>query len=277
MQIKPTYSEFSDPRLVAIYDTVNAIHEYKDFYVELASRLGATSIIDIGCGTGLLTYELSKQGHKLIAVEPSLPMIERTLERVYDSPIRFIHGGVESLDSLGALEDAGALDFDLAIMSGHVAQFFLDDADWSAALASIHKALRPGGHVAFECRNPVVQPWFVDTANLTNSAPDNHAHHIDWPSAVNRRQVTDPVVGAIEWWAQLLQVNGDRVSYEIHYLFTATGVELVSINELRFRSRVQLEQSLVDAGFVVENVYGNWDFSPADSASPEFIFLAARP
>ncbi len=273
MQAKPNYSEFSEPQLVAIYDTVNCIDEYKDFYIELAKKLSATTIIDIGCGTGLLTYELSKQGHKLIAIEPSLAMIERTLERVYDSPIRFIHGGVENLDSLGALEETKTLNADLAIMTGHVAQFFLNDADWQAALSSIYKALKPGGHFAFECRNPVVQPWFKESAAIDAT---NHAAHIDWPSATNRRTVHDQTAGDVEWWAQLIAVNGNRVSYEIHYFFPGTGDKLISINELRFRDRNQLEKSLVDAGFVIEKVFGNWDFSLADSMSPEFIFVAGR-
>jgi predicted RNA methylase len=51
----PTFSEFSDPRLVAIYDTVNPIAEYETFYLDLAAKLSASSIIDFGCGTGLLT------------------------------------------------------------------------------------------------------------------------------------------------------------------------------------------------------------------------------
>jgi hypothetical protein len=35
----PTFSEFSDPRLVAIYDTVNPIAEYETFYLDLAEKL----------------------------------------------------------------------------------------------------------------------------------------------------------------------------------------------------------------------------------------------
>ena len=72
----PTFSEFSDPRLVATYDTVNPIAEYKTFYLDLAAKLSASSIIDIGCGTGLLTCELSKRGHRLIGVEPSREMLD---------------------------------------------------------------------------------------------------------------------------------------------------------------------------------------------------------
>ena len=37
----PTFSEFSDPRLVAIYDTVNPIAEYETFYLDLAAHLSA--------------------------------------------------------------------------------------------------------------------------------------------------------------------------------------------------------------------------------------------
>ena len=39
-------------------------------------------------------------------------------------------------------------------MTGHVAQFFLTDEHWRAALTALHAALRPGGRLAFESRNP---------------------------------------------------------------------------------------------------------------------------
>ncbi len=39
-------------------------------------------------------------------------------------------------------------------MTGHVAQVIADDETWHKTLAAIHRALRPGGRVAFESRNP---------------------------------------------------------------------------------------------------------------------------
>ena len=50
--------------MVAIYDLLNPLAADSAFYLELAAELAATSIIDIGCGTGLLTCELAKRGHK---------------------------------------------------------------------------------------------------------------------------------------------------------------------------------------------------------------------
>src|SRR5918994_1245496 len=67
----PIFDEFSDPRLVEIYDTVNPIGEYEAFYLDLAAKLSAETIVDIGCGTGLLTCEWVQRGHRLIGVEPS--------------------------------------------------------------------------------------------------------------------------------------------------------------------------------------------------------------
>lgn len=296
------YSEFSDPRLVAIYDTVNPIGEYKTFYLELAAKLagdrGTLSIIDLGCGSGQLTCELAKQGHHLVGVEPSDAMLglarkratnelaeplaadsTRTSQSRSISPVKWLHGGAQNL---------GAFEADLAIMTGHVAQFFLEDESWQQALRSIHGALKPGGHLAFECRNPLVQPFLRASRQMAqresqiselvseNSDCSEQSEHIDWPSDTNRRKVFDPLAGAVEWWFQLLSVEGERVLYEIHYLFESSGEKAISVNELRFRSRDELQDSLIDAGFTVDCVYGNWDFQLADGDSPEFIFVARR-
>ena len=63
-------AEFDDPRLVAIYDAINAYGpgEQPDFYGDLAARLGARTIVDLGCGTGLLTRELARRGLSLIHI-----------------------------------------------------------------------------------------------------------------------------------------------------------------------------------------------------------------
>lgn len=120
----PNFNEFYDPRLVAVYDAVNPIAEYETFYVGLAAELSASAIIDIGCGTGLLTCELAKRGHRLIGVEPSKAMLDVARRRACGKRVEWIEGDALSL---------GALGVDLAIMTGHVAQFFLDDEGWHSA------------------------------------------------------------------------------------------------------------------------------------------------
>ena len=71
-------------------------------------------------------------------------------------------------------------------------------------------------------------------------------------------------------------MNDGIVSYENHYVFAATGEEIVVQNQLRFRTDEELTRSLAGAGFVVERLYGDWDRRPAGPTTPELIVVAIR-
>ncbi len=171
-------------------------------------------------------------------------MLEVARQSPCENKVNWIEGDALSLGDFNA---------DLAIMTGHVAQFHLQDEYWLKALKSIHKALRSGGYLAFESRNPAAQP-------RVNS----------------RKKINDPVAGEVDVWTEILEYKDDRITTELHYLFTKTGEELLSRNELKFRTHAEISQSLSEAGFSVENVFGDWDRSPASAESPEMIFVAKR-
>jgi SAM-dependent methyltransferase len=242
-------AQFSDRRLVAIFDIINSIEGYKGFYLDLARELAPRTILDIGCGTGLLTCELAKQGYHMVGVEPSAPLLVQARQRQGCENVEWIQGYVDKLNDVHG---------DLAIMTGHVAQFFLSDEAWQEALKSIHLALNLGGYVAFESRNPLIPPF------------------AGWPTADAPATVVDPVVGSIGWWVELLRSEDRKVRYELHYHFLRTGEEVVSTDELIFRSRDEIVQSLSQAQFYVEQVFGDWDRSPVGEAHPEMIFIASR-
>jgi SAM-dependent methyltransferase len=243
-------AEFSDPRLVAIYDTVNAYapETQPRFYAQLATELGATSIVDLGCGTGLITCELARQGYRLTAVDTAPAMLAIARRRSQGDQVQWIDGDVSCLGTPNA---------DLAIMTGHVAQFFLTDETWHAALTALRAALRPGGRLAFESRNPGAREWE------------------GWTRAA-RWSAHDPAAGRIDTWCEVDDVRDGIVSCRNHYAFAATGDELVSPNALRFRTEAELSQSLADAGFAVERVYGDWDRRPAGATTRELIVVVAR-
>jgi SAM-dependent methyltransferase len=245
------FREFTDPRMAAVYDALGPGRADTDFYLELAAELAASSIADIGCGTGLLACDLARRGHAVTGVDPAAAMLEVARHRPGAQRVRWIEGEASAL---------GPRTADLAIMSGHVAQVIADDERWQATLDATHEALRPGGRVAFESRDPDARGWEA------------------WTRRDSLRTADDGAGGEFEWWYEVTEVVGDgaRVRCEVHYKFLSTGEELVSDNELRFRTRTELTQALTDAGLTVERVFGDWDRRPPGPGRPEMIFVAVR-
>jgi SAM-dependent methyltransferase len=144
--------EFTEPRQVAIYDAVNSYDPgtQPEFYLGVAEEVSAEMVIDLGCGTGIITLEFAGRGYRIIGIDPSAVMLEVAREKTGADAVRWVQGGAGQLGTPGA---------DLTIMTGHVAQFILKDADWLEALAGVRRALRGGGYLAFECRDPRAREW----------------------------------------------------------------------------------------------------------------------
>ena len=72
-------AEFTDPRLVAAYDTLNVYEPdtQPDFYLELAREGRASTVIEVGSGTGLVLTHLALAGIDVIGLEPAERMLER--------------------------------------------------------------------------------------------------------------------------------------------------------------------------------------------------------
>jgi len=247
------FEEFHDPRLVALYDVWGVGREDTAFYLALAEEIGAASVLDVGCGTGQITCALAERGYAVTGVDPAGPMLDVARARPGGDLVRWIEGDASAYEGAPV---------DLAIMTAHVAQVIHHDPTWHATLDGIARAIRPGGHLAFESRNPEVEGWRA----WSSEAPHRHF---------------ESAFGPAEVWFESLEVErdaeaGDLARCEIHYRFEAMGEHLVSRNALRFRPRAVLERDLRAAGFEVERVYGDWDRSALDASSPEMIFVARR-
>jgi SAM-dependent methyltransferase len=240
---------YVDPRLVELYDRDNPRGADTDFYLRLAADLAARRILDLGCGTGLLTRELAAaKGRQVTGVDPASAMLAVARRQPGAERVQWIEGDVSALGTPAA---------DLVVMTGNVAQVFLDDAEWAATLRAIHAVLRLGGRLAFESRNP-----------------DSHAWE-GWNRDATYERIDSPF-GPMECWLELVGVEDGRVRFEGHNVFNATGEVVVASSELRFRSPAELADSLTRAGFLIEHIYGDWNHGPATSASPVMVFVASR-
>lgn len=239
---------YVDPRLVALYDQDNPRGADTDFYVRLADELNARRILDLGCGTGLLTRELATPGREVRGIDPAPAMLAWARQQPGAERVEWIEGDASVL---------GTPEADLAIMTGNVAQVFLDNAQWDTTLRHLHGALRRGGHLAFESRNPEAREWEGWHREATYE-------HIDSPS------------GPLTCWIDVVSVESGRVHFVAHNVFVETGEDVVVDSELRFRSQMEITESLAREGFTALHVYGDWQGGPVTPVGRVMVFVARR-
>ncbi|MFH8886383.1 class I SAM-dependent methyltransferase [Streptomyces californicus] len=236
---------FGHPRLAAIYDHLYPDRGDLDAYAATVEEFGARRVLDIGCGTGEFALLLAGRGLDVVGVDPARASIDVARSKPESGRVRWICGDATDLPQVRA---------DLATMTANVAQEIADPQAWRATLRGAYAALRPGGRLVFETRNPAVRAWER------------------WNRDESRRVTEIPGVGAVESWVEVTEVNGPLVSIRWTYVFAADGEVLTSDSTLRFRERYEIEAELIAQGFAVEDVR-----DAPDRPGKEFVLVARRP
>lgn len=236
---------FAHPRLAAVYDAFDGRRDDLDHYEAIVAELGARRVLDIGCGTGSFAVRLAARGLDVTGVDPAAASLVIARSKPHAERVRWIEGDASAVDTDG---------FDVATMTANVAQVFLTDESFAATLAAAHAALRPGGHLVFEVRNPARRAWE------------------GWTPAQTRTSVVVEGTGAVEAWTEVTSVALPLVSFRQTYRFADDGAVLVSESTLRFRGRDELEGVSTAAGFIVVDVR-----DAPDRPGREWVFVLRRP
>lgn len=239
---------FTDSYLASLYDIV-VDHGGPDEAFYLALARSARRVLDIGCGTGFMLHAAREAGHtgRLVGLDPAAGMLAQARRR---TDIEWVHG---------YLPDAGFdAEFDLAYMTGHAFQVLLDDAAVLDVLHAVRRALVPGGHFAFETRNPAARAW--------ESWTPEHA-----------LEITDLQGARVRVWHDVERVDGDLVTFTESFAVEGRAEPLVSRSTLRFSGAEHIDHLLGEAGLVVDERYGDWDRSLMTATSREIITVARRP
>ena len=132
-------------------------------------------VIDVGCGCGATTLELTRRvgpSGQVLGLDISGPMLTQARERApQNAPLSFVQA------------DATAYRFNLAqadlLFSRFGVMFFADPA---FSFANVRTALKPNGRLAFACwRDPRLNPWLLTALHaaykhvprLPDVAPDD--------------------------------------------------------------------------------------------------------
>jgi SAM-dependent methyltransferase len=188
---------------------------------------------------------LARRGIEVIGVDPALASLDVARAKPGAERVRWIHGDATDLPPLQV---------DLATMTANAAQEITDPLAWQGTLRGAYAALRPGGHLVFETRDPSKRAWER------------------WNRDSSYRVTELPGVGGVESWVELTGVNGPLVTFRWTFVFAADGAVLTSDSTLRFRERDEIEAELLSQGYAVRDVR-----DAPDRPGREFVFVAQRP
>jgi SAM-dependent methyltransferase len=236
---------FADPRLAEVYDPLDPDRSDLDAYAAIAGELGARSVLDVGCGTGTFACLLAARGPAVTAVDPAAASVAVARRKPGAELVDWVVGDAGSLPPLAV---------DLVTMTANVAQVFVTDDAWAATLSAARTALRPGGHLVFESRDPARRAWE------------------EWDRARTTTTAVVRGVGRVESWVEVLAVTGDLVTFRETFVFDTDGAVLTSESTLRFRTRGELVASVTAAGLEVTDVR-----DAPDRPGRELVVLARRP
>jgi SAM-dependent methyltransferase len=242
-----TDDPFRDTDLVELYDADNPGGADHAYYRALADELDARSIVDLGCGTGLLTRSLARPGRTVVGIDPSPTMLGHARRQPGSEAVTWILGDASAL--------APTATVDLALCTGNAAMQ-IGPHDLPATLAALAGALRPGGTLSFETRNPAYREWERWT-------PEATAGERDTP------------VGHLREWLEVTEVRDGRVVFDAHNVFP-DGRDRVYTNTLYFRTAGEFRTELDAAGFTGVTWAGDWHGTPATDTSPILVFRATR-
>ncbi|RJQ74427.1 class I SAM-dependent methyltransferase [Pseudonocardiaceae bacterium YIM PH 21723] len=232
---------YHHPRLAALYDPLTPVREDLDVYVAMVHELGARRVLDIGCGTGTVALMLADRGIEVTGVDPAAASLDIARAKPGAERVRWIHG-----------TDLPAIDADLAIMTGNVAQAIADEHQWSRTLRGAATALRPGGHLVLETRVPAREAWREWNREATHAV-----QHVEG-------------VGVVEDWLDVIDVSPPLVTFRWTCVFGSDGQTLVSDSTLRFRERDEVEADLIAHGYRIVEVR-----EAPDRPGREYVFVSA--
>lgn len=227
-----------------------------DMYRNYAELSGG-KILELACGTGRVLLPLAQEGYELTGVDSSEKMLQiarqRLQEKRLDSHCQLVKQDMRTLK----LAQKYRLAFVALGSFGHMTT----RKDQQSTLAAIRAHLSPGATLILDISN--------SDARYMESLSGQVLHQGTWPMP-DSSYATHFVSPAASAQQHLLELTH---FYERHQ--QGGQVERTVITtQLYLFERTELELLLEHAGFVIKDVYGDYDLGPFGLESSRMICLA---
>ena len=249
MNVYDNLEEFSDPPNYDMEEGERSAPRIA-FYCDLARQVGGR-VLEIACGSGLVTIPVAAQGLDVTGVDIARPMLEHARKKAegQNLNIHWVEADARSFDL--------ATPFEFIFITGNAFQAFLRREDQEALFASVKRHLASEGVFAFETRNPSGHDLTNQPEEFEYSYTSVEGNQV----SVSSSQIYDPIAQVI-YWTSYRRWNDRGCDHE-----KETHIAC------RFTYPQELEALLHYNGFEILQQYGDWDKQLLSSASPSIISI----
>ena len=215
-----------------------ALYEPEVKYLKRLALQQNGPILDVGCGTGIVTIPLAETGLETVGVDLTRAMLKRAREKAKGKANL-------SFYLTNALNFELDTRFSLATMTGNAFQEFKSEDEILSLLKNIHRHLSAGGFFIFDTRLPEGYDLSLD-AGFQPGQP-----------------YTAPSGEEVRYFDKQIHydLKTGLLSFEMKRQY-ADGTERRSSNTIKFTPFETLLNLIRESGFEVVNTYKNWELEP---------------
>ena len=90
---------YNDAQIAELYDLCNTWGDDNDFYLSLATSGEKLKILDLGCGTGILSHAFAEKGHTVVGCDPAPAMLEIARKNDKNKKVEWVLSGAQEYKS----------------------------------------------------------------------------------------------------------------------------------------------------------------------------------
>ena len=235
-------------RLAEVYDeiVIDPCHDrWASFLHEhwSADPVGVRSVLDLGCGTGLLAGELIARGYRVVGVDASDEMLALARERL--GP-----GVALSQMTLPDLAVEGVFDAAVCTFDG---LNYLTPQELRLTMAAVALRLRPAGWLIFDLHTDRMMSFTISNPVVAGETAEKK---------FGIGSTVDPVARTCDTTIEITRARDGDPFTEHHRQY--------------FHADADVRASLQDAGFAVSAVGDEYTYEPADESTLRATWTTRR-
>ena len=240
--------------LASVYDELNAELDYSEWadFIEACfdkyMKKKPELVLDLACGTGLMTHELACRGYDMIGADLSEEMLSVAAERCANKKVLFLHQDMRSFELYGTV---GAVVSCLDSIN-----YLTAPSGLAECFSRVHNYLDADGLFIFDVNSPYkFKNVYADNSYILEN--EDGSVYCGWQNYFN------PNTGMCDFYISIFKENedGSYSRYDEH-------------QRERMFGEKKLKKELEAAGFELVDIVADYDFGNVEADSERWYIIA---